>query len=163
MCLNSFMMWRIEIKILLTNISLIYLWKQCYLVVSRVEKLLEVKWCFLWKWAAYDSKKSKFIKEKETRGLLIKLVGIKASIFSDLPTANILFLKAWNECNSKQSFISRRQNHTRNVFNTVSTSIALVHDSLKIKINKGQLSLKKQLIQNIFIKRNWINLVFNMI
>ena len=45
----------------------------------------------LWKCAVYDSKKSKFIKEQEARGLLSKLKGIKVPILSDLTIANILF------------------------------------------------------------------------
>ena len=40
-----------------------------------------------------DHEKSKFIKEQETRGWLSKLTGIKLPIASDLPMANILFLK----------------------------------------------------------------------
>ena len=40
-----------------------------------------------------DSKKSKFIKEQEARGLLSKLTGIKVPILSDLPIANIFVLK----------------------------------------------------------------------
>ena len=39
--------------------------------------------------AVGDSKKLKFIKEQESRGLL--LTGIKVPILSDLPIANILF------------------------------------------------------------------------
>ena len=41
------------------------------------------------KCAVYDSKKPKFIKEQEARGLLSKLTGIKIPILSDLTIANI--------------------------------------------------------------------------
>ena len=41
------------------------------------------------KCAVYDSKKSKFIKEQEARGLLSKLTGIEIPILSDLTIANI--------------------------------------------------------------------------
>ena len=34
----------------------------------------------LWKWVACDSKKLKFVKEQEARGLLNKLTGIKVPI-----------------------------------------------------------------------------------
>ena len=37
------------------------------------------------------SKKSKFIKEQETIGILSELTGMKVAIVSDLPIANILF------------------------------------------------------------------------
>ena len=43
------------------------------------------------KCAMCDSKKSKFIKDQEARGLLRKVAGIKVRIFSDLPIANISF------------------------------------------------------------------------
>ena len=43
------------------------------------------------KFAACNSKKLKFIKEQEARGLLSKLTGIKVSILSGLRKANILF------------------------------------------------------------------------
>ena len=43
------------------------------------------------KYAVCDSKKLKFIKEHEARGLLSKLMEIKVQILSDLPTAIILF------------------------------------------------------------------------
>ena len=41
------------------------------------------------KFALRDSKKSKFIKEQEARGLLSKLAGIKVPILCDLSTANM--------------------------------------------------------------------------
>ena len=43
------------------------------------------------KCAVCDSKKSKFMKEQEARGLLSELKGIKVPILNDLPIANILF------------------------------------------------------------------------
>ena len=42
------------------------------------------------KCAVCDSKKSKFIKEQEARGLLSEPKGIKVPILNDLPIANIL-------------------------------------------------------------------------
>ena len=45
------------------------------------------------KCAVCISKKSKFIKEQEAKGLLSKLTRMKVLIFSDLPIANNLFLK----------------------------------------------------------------------
>ena len=44
---------------------------------------------FLSKCAVYHSKKSKFIKQQEARGLLSNLTGIKVPILSDLPIANM--------------------------------------------------------------------------
>ena len=43
------------------------------------------------KCAVCDSKKSKFIKEQESRGLLGRFTDIKVPILSDLAIANILF------------------------------------------------------------------------
>ena len=43
------------------------------------------------KYAVCDSKKSKFIKKQEARGIISKLTGIKVLILNDLPIANILF------------------------------------------------------------------------
>ena len=43
------------------------------------------------KCAVCDSKKSKFMKEQEARGLLSELKGIKVPILNDLPIANIFF------------------------------------------------------------------------
>ena len=40
-----------------------------------------------------NCKKSKFLKEQKTRGLLSNLTGIKVPILSDLPLLNTLFLK----------------------------------------------------------------------
>ena len=60
------------------------------------------------KCAVSDSKKSKFIKEQEARGLLSKLTGMKIPLLSDLPIGNILFQKYKMNANSKQAFISRR-------------------------------------------------------
>ena len=45
------------------------------------------------KYAVCDSKKSKFIKKQEARGIISKLTGIKVLILNDLPIANILFYK----------------------------------------------------------------------
>ena len=44
----------------------------------------------LLKSAVFDSKKPKFKKEQQARGLLIKLAGIKLPMPGDLPIANIL-------------------------------------------------------------------------
>ena len=41
-----------------------------------------------------NSKKSKFLKEQEPRRLISNLTGIKVTIFSDLPIANV-FLKKY--------------------------------------------------------------------
>ena len=38
-----------------------------------------------------NSKKSKFLKEQEARGLLSKLTGVKIPVLNDLPLINILF------------------------------------------------------------------------
>ena len=38
-----------------------------------------------------NSKKSKFLKEQEARGVLSNLVGVKVPILSDIPIANTLF------------------------------------------------------------------------
>ena len=45
----------------------------------------------LLKCAVCNCKKSKFVKEKEARGLLWKLTGIKVPILSEFPIVNILF------------------------------------------------------------------------
>ena len=43
------------------------------------------------RYAVCDSKKSRFIKDQEVRGLLSKLTRIKVPILNNLPIANILF------------------------------------------------------------------------
>ena len=43
------------------------------------------------KCSARNSKKSKFLKEQEAKGLLGNLTGIKVPILSDLPILNALF------------------------------------------------------------------------
>ena len=40
-----------------------------------------------------NSKKSKFLKEQEARGLLSKLTGVKIPVLNDLPLINILLWK----------------------------------------------------------------------
>ena len=46
---------------------------------------------FLSKYSVRNSKKSKFLKEQEGRGLGSNLTGIKISILSDLPLLDALF------------------------------------------------------------------------
>ena len=58
---------------------------------SKVVMAKNVRIMLSSKCAVCDSRKSKCIKEQETRGLLSKLTGIKVPILSDLPIANILF------------------------------------------------------------------------
>ena len=48
----------------------------------------------LWKCAVFDSTKLKFIKEKEAKGLLSKLTGIKVPILSHSSIVNLLFWKS---------------------------------------------------------------------
>ena len=56
----------------------------------KVVKIKNGRIMLLSKCAVCDSKKSKFYKEQETKGMLSKLTGIKVPILSDLPIANIL-------------------------------------------------------------------------
>ena len=61
---------------------------------SRNPKVVKIKngrIMLLSKCAVFDSKKLKFIKEEEARGLIRKLNGIKVPILSDLLIVNILF------------------------------------------------------------------------
>ena len=61
---------------------------------SRNPKVVKIKngrIMLLSKCAVFDSKKLKFIKEEEARGLISKLKGIKVPILSDLLIVNILF------------------------------------------------------------------------
>ena len=46
---------------------------------------------FLSKCAVFNSKKSKFLKEQEARGLLSNLTGVEIPILNDLPLINTLF------------------------------------------------------------------------
>ena len=55
-------------------------------VRSKNERIILLSKCSL-----CNSKKSKFIKEQEAKGLISKLTGIKVPILSDLPILNILF------------------------------------------------------------------------
>ena len=61
---------------------------------SRNPKVIKIKngrIMLLSKCAVFDSKKLKFIKEEEARGLISKLKGAKVPILSDLLIVNILF------------------------------------------------------------------------
>ena len=55
----------------------------------QVEKIKNGKIMLLSNCAVCDSKKSRFIKEQEARGLLSKLTGIRVPILSDLPIGNM--------------------------------------------------------------------------
>ena len=57
----------------------------------KVVKTKKGRIMLLSKCAACNSKKLKFVKEQEAKGLLSKLTGIKVPILSDLPMVNILF------------------------------------------------------------------------
>ena len=57
-------------------------------VRSKNERIILLSKCSL-----CNSKKSKFIKEQEAKGLISKLTGLKVPILSDLPILNILFSK----------------------------------------------------------------------
>ena len=73
---------------------MIFLFKMQRNVESKTIKVGKTKSgeiMLLSKCAGCDSKKSKFIKEQEARGLLSELKGIKVPILNDLPIANILF------------------------------------------------------------------------
>ena len=56
----------------------------------KVVKIKNGRIMLLSKCAVCDSKKSKFYKEQETKGILSNLTGIKVPILGDLPIANIL-------------------------------------------------------------------------
>ena len=58
-------------------------------VKTKNERIMLLSRC-----AVCDSKKPKFIKEQEARGLLNKLTGIKVQILIDWLIANIFFSKA---------------------------------------------------------------------
>ena len=58
--------------------------------IPKVAKTKNGRINLLSKHAVCDSKKLKFIKKQEARGLLSKLTGIKVPILSDLSIANIL-------------------------------------------------------------------------
>ena len=57
----------------------------------KVVKTKKGRIMLLSKCAVCNSKKLKFVKEQEAKGLLSKLTGIKVPILSDLPMVNILF------------------------------------------------------------------------
>ena len=56
------------------------------IVRTKIRRIMLLSKCSLCK-----SKKSKFFKEQEARGLLSNLTGVKMSILCDLPILNILF------------------------------------------------------------------------
>ena len=60
--------------------------KNSKVVRTKNERIMLLSKCLL-----CDSKKSEFIKEQETKGLLSELTRIKVPILSDLPLADILF------------------------------------------------------------------------
>ena len=73
--------------------------KQCYFIYWSVEKNPKVgrtkngTIMLLSKCAVCNSKKSKFLKEQEAKGILSSLTGIKFPMFSDIPVLNALFQK----------------------------------------------------------------------
>ena len=106
--------------------------------------------------AVFDSKKSKFIKQQEAGGLLSNLTGVKVPILNDLPLLNTLFQKyKMNAIVNKlllaeDKFIS--ETHLKQPGFTYSACGAFTKTKERIK------KLKKQEIQNIFIKTNQRNL-----
>ena len=87
--------------------------KHCYLIVQSVEKIQKVKILnlskqkngrimLLSKCSMCNSKKSKYLKEQKTKGLLSKLVGIEVPIVSDLPILNAFFFKYKNKVRIKK-------------------------------------------------------------
>ena len=60
----------------------------------KVEKTKNGRIMLLSKCAVFDSTKLKFIKEKEAKGLLSKLTGIKVPILSHSSIVNLLFWKS---------------------------------------------------------------------
>ena len=58
---------------------------------SEVVSIKNERIMFLSKCSVCNSKKLKFLKEKETRGLLKNLTRVKITILSDLPILNTLF------------------------------------------------------------------------
>ena len=59
----------------------------------EVEKTKNGRIMLLSKCTVCNSKKSKFIKEQEAKGLLGNLLGAKIPILGDIPLVNTLFLK----------------------------------------------------------------------
>ena len=58
---------------------------------SKAVKTKNGRIMLLSKCAVCDSKKLKFIKKQEARGLISKLTGIKLPVLNDLPIVSILF------------------------------------------------------------------------
>ena len=76
--------------------------KQCYLFCLKCKKTTgsknatvvrtkNGKIMLLSKCAVCNSKKSKFLKEQEAKGLISSLKGTKMLVFSDLPILNAMF------------------------------------------------------------------------
>ena len=60
---------------------------------AKVVKTKNGRIMLLSKFSVCNSKKPKYVKEQEAKGLLNNLTGVKIPILSDLPEANILFYK----------------------------------------------------------------------
>ena len=99
-----------------------------------------------------NSKKSKFLKEQETTGLLTSLG--KRTLLSQIPLLDpLLFYKyKMNEIINKKIYYQEINLCQRYIKSNLDLHIVLVVYSLKIK--KEQKSLKKQEIQDTFIKTN---------
>ena len=118
--------------------------KNTVVVKTKNRKIMLISKCLV-----CNSKNSKFIKEQEAKGLL-----------SDLPILNSLFQKYQMKAIVNKLLLAG-DNFMPEMHLTQYLHTVLVVKSLKIK--KEQKNLKKQEIQDIFIKTNQIKVVFNII
>ena len=98
-----------------------------------------------------NSKQFKLLKEQETRGLLSNMTGVKLPVLSDIPIANDLGLKIQNDWKSKKLLLTvgkfMPEMHLKQPGFLYSACCPFTKNKERTK------KLKKQEIQDIFIKR----------
>ena len=93
---KNLVIWKEKSKIQITNNNLDYVYKSILSYCLKFRKNVESKnrkgvktknrrAMLLSKCSVCNSKKSKFLKEQEARGLLSNLLGVKVPILSDIP------------------------------------------------------------------------------
>ena len=114
------------------------------------------------KCAICDSKKSRFIKNQEEKGLLSKL-GIKTPLSKISILGDKLFYKQCMKMNEIDNKFLLAGDKFMSEMHLKKLDLLIVHMDHLLKIKNEFKNLKKQEIRTVFTKTNLIMLVFNMI
>ena len=114
------------------------------------------------KCAICDSKKSRFIKNQEGKGLLSKL-GIKTPLSKISILGDNLFYKQCMKMNEIDNKFLLAGDKFMSEMHLKKLDLLIVHMDHLLKIKNEFKNLEKQEIRTVFTKTNLIMLVFNMI